>query len=241
MHLSRKADIKTLLYISPRENKSVISSRSHTMAAKKLVYPAAERNKDPILSVLKRYIQRGTNQSFLEISSGSGQHVSHFAPHFPHVTFYPSEYEPRLLESIAAHANGYSNIKSPMKIDVTEDFRLWGNGTFKPNSVEYMYNANMMHISPYACTIGLFNNAGKLLKPDGLLITYGPYAFDGQITPYSNVSFDRSLKSQDPNWGLRDVRDLKKLAGENDIKLIEIVDMPANNKTIIWKKCTLHS
>ncbi|KAL0108134.1 hypothetical protein PUN28_015023 [Cardiocondyla obscurior] len=213
-----------------------VNHRSQNMAAKKLVYPAADRNKDPILSVLKRYIQRGNNQTFLEISSGSGQHVSHFAPHFPHVTFYPSEYEPRLLDSVAAYANEYSNIKSPLRIDITTNFRLWGNGIFKPNSLEYMYNANMMHISPYQCTIGLFNNAGQLLKPNGLLITYGPYAFDGQISPQSNINFNESLKLQDPSWGLRDVTDLNKLAEENGIKLIEIVDMPANNKTIIWKK-----
>ncbi|XP_072749771.1 methyltransferase-like 26 [Anoplolepis gracilipes] len=211
-----------------------------TMAAKKLIYPAADRNKDPILSVLKRYILHGTNQTFLEISSGSGQHVAHFAPHFPHVTFYPSEYEPRLLQSIAAYANEYSNIKNPIRIDVTADYRLWGNGIFKPNSLEYIYNANMMHISPYQCTIGLFSNAGQLLKPNGLLITYGPYAFNGQITPESNVNFDKSLRWQDSSWGLRDVRDLKKLAEDHNIKLIEIVDMPANNKTLIWRK-NVHS
>lgn len=211
-------------------------SRSETMAAKKLVYPAADRNKDPILSVLKRYIQRGTNQTLLEISSGSGQHVAHFAPHFPHVTFYPSEYEPRLLESIAAYANEYSNIKYPLRIDVTTYYQLWGNGIFKPNSLEYIYNANMMHITRFECTIGLFTNVGQLLKPNGLLITYGPYAFNGQITPQSNVNFDKSLRSQDPSWGLRDVSELKKLAEMNDIKLIEIVDMPANNKMIIWRK-----
>ncbi|XP_018349139.1 PREDICTED: UPF0585 protein C16orf13 homolog A [Trachymyrmex septentrionalis] len=207
------------------------------MAAKKLIYPAADRNKDPILSVLKRYIQPGRNQTLLEISSGTGQHVAHFAPHFPQVTFYPSEYDPKLLDSIAAYANGYSNIKSPIRIDITTDYRLWGNGIFKSNSLEYIYNANMIHISPYQCTIGLFNNANQLLKPNGLLITYGPYAFDGQITPQSNVDFNESLKLQDPNWGLRDVTVLKKLAEENNITLIEIVDMPANNKTIIWKKC----
>ncbi|XP_018396615.1 PREDICTED: UPF0585 protein C16orf13 homolog A isoform X2 [Cyphomyrmex costatus] len=207
------------------------------MATQKLVYPAANRNKDPILSVLKRYIQPGINQTLLEISSGTGQHVAHFAPHFPQVTFYPSEYDSKLLDSIAAYANGYSNIKRPIRIDITTDYRLWGNGSFKSNSLEYIYNANMIHISPYQCTIGLFNNASQLLKPNGLLITYGPYAFDGQITPQSNIDFNESLKLQDPSWGLRDVTDLKILAAENNIKLIEIVDMPANNKTIIWKKC----
>ncbi|EFN88397.1 UPF0585 protein C16orf13-like protein [Harpegnathos saltator] len=206
------------------------------MAVEKLVYPAAERNKNPILSVLKRYIQPGANQTCLEISSGSGQHVAHFAPHFPHVTFYPSEYESHLLGSIGAHANGYSNIRKPMLIDITTDFRLWGNGIFKPNSLDYIYNANMMHISPYQCTIGLFRNAGQLLKNNGLLITYGPYACDNMIYPESNVRFHNSLKSQNPEWGLRDIKDLKQLAAKNDINIVEIVDMPASNKTIIWKK-----
>ncbi|XP_076382360.1 methyltransferase-like 26 [Megalopta genalis] len=206
------------------------------MATKKLVYPAANRNKDPILSVLQKYIQYSQDQIFLEISSGSGQHIAHFAPYFPQVTFYPSEYEPRLLHSISSYANEFKNIKQPLRIDITTNFRNWGNGSFTENSIDYIYNANMMHISPYECTIGLFKNAGKLLKDNGFLFTYGPYAVDGQITPESNVNFDKSLKFQDPDWGLRDIRDLKKLAEENNIKLIDIFDMPANNKTIIWKK-----
>lgn len=210
--------------------------RSRVMAAKKLIYPAADRNKDPILSVLRKYVQRGPDQMFLEISSGSGQHVAHFAPHFPHITFYPSENDSRLLESIAAHANGFTNIKHPLRIDITTDFHTWGNGIFKESSIDYVYNANMMHISPYECSIGLFNNAGKLLKNNGFLFTYGPYAIDGIITPESNVNFNKSLKFQDPSWGLRDIRDLEKLAEKNGIGLIDIVDMPANNKTIVWKK-----
>ncbi|XP_076245667.1 methyltransferase-like 26 [Calliopsis andreniformis] len=212
------------------------SHRSSIMAAKKLIYPAADRNKDPILSVLRKYIQRGPGQTFLEISSGSGQHIAHFAPHFPHIDFYPSEYELRLLESIEAHANGFTNIKHPSRIDITTDFHTWNDGMFKENSIDYIYNANMMHISPYECSIGLFKNAGKLLKNDGFLFTYGPYAIDGKITPESNINFNKSLKLQDPSWGLRDIKDLKKLAEENGIELIEIIDMPANNKTIIWKK-----
>nr|XP_050864087.1 methyltransferase-like 26 isoform X3 [Vespula vulgaris] len=177
-------------------------SRSTSMAAKKLIYPAAERNKDPILSVLRRYIQRGTSQKFLEISSGSGQHIAHFAPHFPQVTFYPSEYETGLLESIAAHANGFSNIKDPLKIDITTDYQTWG----------------------------------KLLKSNGVLFTYGPYAIDGTITPESNIQFDKSLKSMNSDWGLRELRELEKMAEENNIKLVEIFSMPSNNKVIIWKK-----
>ncbi|XP_078041534.1 methyltransferase-like 26 [Augochlora pura] len=210
--------------------------RCAVMATKKLVYPAANRNKDPILSVLQKYIPSGQDKIFLEISSGSGQHIAHFARHFPQVTFYPSEYEPSLLHSISAYVNEFENVKQPLRIDITINFCNWGNGTFTENSIDYIYNANMMHISPYECTIGLFKNAGKLLKDNGFLFTYGPYAIDGQIIPESNINFDKSLKFQDPNWGLRDIRDLKKLAEENSIKLIDIFDMPANNKTIIWKK-----
>ncbi|KOC67577.1 UPF0585 protein C16orf13 like protein [Habropoda laboriosa] len=207
------------------------------MAAKKLVYPAADRNKDPILSVLKKYIQPGPDQTFLEISSGSGQHIAHFAPHFPQIVFYPSEYEPRLLESIAAYATEFANIKDPLRIDVTTEFHTWGNGIFKEASIDYIYNANMMHISPYECSISLFSNAGKLLKDNAILFTYGPYAINGKITPTSNVNFDINLRLQDSSWGLRDIKDLKELAEKNGIKLIDIIDMPANNKTIIWKKC----
>lgn len=210
--------------------------RSSIMAAKKLIYPAADRNKEPILSVLRQYIQRGPNQIFLEIASGSGQHIAHFAPHFPHITLYPSECERRLLESIAAHSNGFENIKHPLKIDITTDFHTWGDGIFKESSIDYIYNANMMHISPYQCSIKLFENAGKLLKDNGILFTYGPYAIDGKITPESNVNFNESLKSQNSEWGLRDLKDLTELAEKNGIKLINIIDMPANNKTIIWKK-----
>ncbi|XP_026674930.1 methyltransferase-like 26 isoform X2 [Ceratina calcarata] len=209
---------------------------STIMDTKKLFYPAAERNKGPILSILQKYIQRDSDQVFLEISSGSGQHIAHFAPNFPQITFFPSEYEANLLESVAAYANEFVNIKQPLKIDITTDFRTWANGMFKEASIDYIYNANMMHISPYECSIGLFNNAGKLLKNNGTLFTYGPYAIDGKITPESNVNFDKTLKLQDPRWGLRDINDLRKLAEKNDIKLIAMIDMPANNKTLIWKK-----
>lgn len=206
------------------------------MAAKKLIYPAADRNKDPILAVLKRHIRRGSDQTLLEIASGSGQHTAHFAPHFPQVTFYPSEYESRLLESIAAHTQGLSNVREPVQIDASTDWRTWAAGSFEEKTFDYIYCANMIHISPYRCTVGLFENAGALLKNDGILFTYGAYAVDGKITPESNVRFDESLRSQNPEWGIRDLREIEKLANNNKIRLLEINDMPANNKTIVWQK-----
>lgn len=210
------------------------------MAAKKMIYPAADRNKEPILSVLKHHIRPGPNQTFLEISSGSGQHMAHFAPNFPQVTFLPSELEPHCLESISGHCQGLQNVLAPVKIDITTDYQTWpGYGNiFLEKSFDYIYNANLMHISPFKCSEGLFRNCGHLLKSTGVLFTYGPYAFDGQLFPESNVRFDQNLKSQNPEWGIRDISDLKKLAKINGIQLTEIIDMPANNKTLIWKRIT---
>lgn len=93
-----------------------------------------------------------------------------------------------------------------------------------------------MHISPYECTIGLFENAGNYLKTEALMITYGPYSKDGIITPESNIEFDASLRYQNPLWGLRDINVLIKLGNENNLSLIDTVEMPANNKILIWKK-----
>jgi hypothetical protein len=98
-----------------------------------------------------------------------------------------------------------------------------------------MLNVNMIHISSNDAVDGLFRAAGGLLKPDtGRLITYGPYAIDGKISPQSNVTFDASLRAQDPQWGLRDIHDLKTKALHNGLQLLEIHEMPANNHTLIF-------
>uniref|UniRef100_A0A182MK56 Peptidase S1 domain-containing protein n=1 Tax=Anopheles culicifacies TaxID=139723 RepID=A0A182MK56_9DIPT len=101
---------------------------------------------------------------------------------------------------------------------------------------DYMLNINMIHISPIACAKGLFYNASELLKPGGLLITYGPYAVDGVLTPDSNVQFNTSLQQRNPEWGIRDTSDLCKMALQKGITLVEMIDMPANNKCLIWRK-----
>lgn len=149
--------------------------------------------------------------------------------------FQPTEVDPTVLGSISYYATNCTtkNIKPPLLLDIRNKLSDYG---IKENSIDYLYNANMMHISPYECTIGLFENAGRYLKPDALMITYGPYSKDGVITPDSNVKFDASLKARDPSWGLRDITDLIKLAESNYLTLIDTIEMPANNKTLIWKK-----
>uniref|UniRef100_A0A2A4JYH2 Methyltransferase-like 26 n=1 Tax=Heliothis virescens TaxID=7102 RepID=A0A2A4JYH2_HELVI len=208
----------------------------------KLIYPAATRNQDPILQVLKRFlicdvdcIEDEESPLFLEIAAGSGQHLAYFAPHFPGVRFQPTEVDDSLLGSISYYAENCStkNIMPPKLIDICQKLSSYG---FEENSIDYMYNSNMIHISPYACTVGLFENAGNYLKPDALMITYGPYSKDGVITPESNIQFDASLRARNADWGLRDITDLIKLADKNNLSLMDTIEMPANNKTLIWKK-----
>lgn len=99
-----------------------------------------------------------------------------------------------------------------------------------------MLNINMIHISPYKCTEGLFENSSKLLKPQGLLFTYGPYSENYVLSPESNVSFDQSLRAKNPEWGVRDICDLKKLAEKNSMELMNIYNLPSNNKLLVWIK-----
>lgn len=207
----------------------------------KLISAAASRNKDPILQVLKRFIICDTDQVedesplFLEISSGTGQHVAHFAPHFPGVKFQPSEVDQNVFGSISFYASSCptKNILKPILIDIQNKLSQYG---FEEGSIDYMFNANMIHISPFECTIGLFQKSGAFLKPEALMITYGPYSKDGVLAPESNIAFDASLRARNPLWGIRDINDLIKLGDENNLSLIDTIEMPANNMTLIWKR-----
>ncbi|XP_022201934.2 methyltransferase-like 26 [Nilaparvata lugens] len=208
------------------------------------INPAAERNKAPILEILRMYMispqtTPPVHQVLLEISSGSGQHVSYFAKHFQWITFQPTEFEMSSFESI----NGYiqyeklENVKPPGYLDVRDPACSWLGGNIKNESIDYVLNINMMHISEYKCAEGLFTGCSEILKPGGYLFTYGPYAFDGEITPESNVRFNAMLRSQDPSWGLRDLpRQLVPLASSCGIRLVQVHPMPANNHLVIWQK-----
>uniref|UniRef100_S4R931 Methyltransferase like 26 n=1 Tax=Petromyzon marinus TaxID=7757 RepID=S4R931_PETMA len=202
-----------------------------------LVAPAAERNKEPILEVLREWVPADRAGFALEVASGSGQHVVHLARAFPHLTWQPSELEASSFQSISAYARAtqLQNVLPPIQVDVREPCETWP-GRWPSSSCDLILNVNMIHISEIRCTEGLFRNAGVLLKPSGLLVTYGPYAVNGIIFPQSNVDFDAVLRERNPEWGLRDVSMLQQLALTNGMRLQRMVEMPANNKCLVFQK-----
>ncbi|KAM3728055.1 Methyltransferase-like [Dirofilaria immitis] len=199
--------------------------------------PAAERNKQPILDILKQYIDNEP-RTLLEIASGTGQHVCHFAPHFPNVLFQPSDMDDRYVKSINLYIDHFKlcNVKRALKIDIRKQISIWDLPIeFQPGKIDYLLAINMIHVSSDAAINALFKSAGSLLSEKySLLIIYGAYAVNGQITPQSNIDFDRSLRSIDPEWGLRDITFLEQKAATNGLYMQKIYEMPANNKMIIF-------
>ena len=191
--------------------------------------PSAERNKQPILEVLARVLPpRGL---VLEIGSGTGQHVAHFAKALPALTFQPSEMDVERHASIEAWAAAakLTNVRPPLAIDVTQ-------GPWPVAAADAVVCINVIHISPWEATLALMAGAGRILSAGGVLVTYGPYMRGGAHTSQGNEAFDASLRARNPLWGIRDIAKVAEVAGNEGLVLGEIVPMPANNFTLIWRK-----
>lgn len=194
---------------------------------RRLTAAAAERNKDAILEVLRRVLP--AKGLVLEIASGTGQHVAHFAAALPALEWQPSDPDPDHLESIRAWIEGLANVRAPLELDVTK--RPWPIAM-----ADAVFCANMIHVAPWAAAEALIAGAGEILGPGGLLILYGPFKRDGRHTALSNEAFDASLRSSDPEWGVRDLEAVAELAAAAGFGLEEVVEMPANNLGVVQRR-----
>jgi SAM-dependent methyltransferase len=191
--------------------------------------PATERNRDAIIAVLRDLLP--ISGTVLEVASGTGEHSVRFASAFPHLFWQPSDYDDAGLASISAWAgeSGLANILPPLRIDASAT-------DWPVEIVNAILCINMVHIAPWAATEGLFAGAGRLLPPNGLLYLYGPYREAGVPTAESNEAFDESLKSRNPDWGLRLVEDVAEMAVGHGMALQRRIAMPANNLSLEFRK-----
>lgn len=200
---------------------------------------AFHRNHQPIWAVLQRFLT-GKSGDVVEVGSGTGQHVVHFASHTPDIIWWPSDLNEQHLRSINAWRahSGLSNIRPPLRIDLSDPAWCPEMRDRSPGPLLAVFCANVIHIAPWRVAEGLFAGAGRYLGTDGRLFLYGPFKRDGQHTAISNAVFDTSLRDTNPEWGVRDIADLEKLAAAAGLALIETVRMPANNLILVFGRKT---
>lgn len=188
---------------------------------------SCERNKAPILEVLRQLLP--ASGIILEIGSGTGQHIVYFAPHFPLLKWQPSDRDSYLQGLVArVEQEGSPNILPPIRLDVLEQ---WPDGEF-----DAAYSANTAHIMGWEAVCATFAGLGRQLAPAGMFCLYGPFNQEGQFTADSNRKFDRQLRNQDPQMGLRDLEALELLANRNQMVLQQQFPMPANNQILVFRK-----
>ena len=192
--------------------------------------PAAARNRDPIRDVLRRWLpDRGL---VLEIASGTGEHVVHFAQSCaPSLVFQPTDLDPDARTSIDAWvlALGLQNVRPAVALDAA-------SADWPVAYADAIVCINMIHISPWQATIGLCRGAARILSPGGLLYLYGPFRRDGRHTSPGNARFDADLGRQNPEWGVRDLEAVTARAVGAGFAPPEIESMPANNLSLLFRR-----
>jgi SAM-dependent methyltransferase len=199
------------------------------LSSERLVSPSADRNKGPILGVLERVLPKSGR--VLEIASGTGQHAVHFAHALTGLQWQPSDPDAEARRSIASWCaqERLANVSQPLALDVHDV-------PWPVTALDAVVCINMIHISPWTTTTSLFAGAKLALREGGVLYLYGPYRMHGVHTAPSNEAFDRSLRAQNPQWGLRDLDRVIHVADTEGFDWVETVSMPANNWSVIFKK-----
>ncbi|HWP67297.1 MAG TPA: DUF938 domain-containing protein [Candidatus Limnocylindria bacterium] len=188
---------------------------------------ATERNRAPILDVLRRVLpERGL---VLEVASGTGEHARAFAAALPALRWQPSDCDPEARASIAAWCAKLPNVAPPLALDATDE-------PWPVERADAVVCINMIHIAPWAACEGLMRGAGRVLPPGGVLYLYGPFRLGGAHTAPSNAAFDAQLRAQHPAWGVRDLEDVVACAEAHGLRLRARVAMPANNQSVIFSR-----
>lgn len=187
---------------------------------------SCERNKDPILEVLRDAF--ADSSEVLEVGAGTGQHACYFASHLPHLNWHPSDAGD--IRPLAARIAGYEgdNLAAPLALDV--DAGNWPDRTF-----DAVFSANTLHIMKWSSVHNFFAGLRQVLAPGGVLVVYGPFNQNGDYTAASNAAFDKSLRADGTGMGIRDLEAVDKLAETAGLKRQECVTMPANNFCVIWR------
>jgi cyclopropane fatty-acyl-phospholipid synthase-like methyltransferase len=189
---------------------------------------ACERNKGPILEVLRREL--AAQRAVLEIGSGTGQHAVYFAAHLPKLSWQPSEVAdllPTLAERV--QLEGCANLKVPIALDVRA-------ARWPDTGADAVFSANTLHIMGADAVEDFFRGAGAVLAENGVLCVYGPFNYRGHYTSDSNAQFDAWLKTRDPESAIRDFEVVDALARAQGLTLAADHAMPANNRTLVWRR-----
>lgn len=195
----------------------------------RLYAPSTARNKEPVYGVLAPLLP--VSGLVLEIASGAGEHITGLAERRGDLTFQPSDPDETARRSINAWRDtlGLENMRDALDIDASAS-------TWPLDAADLVFSINMIHISPWAAAVGLFEGAARLLPAGAILYTYGPYKRDGRHTSEGNIEFDASLRQRDPTWGIRDVAELTALAERSGFSAPDVVEMPANNLSLVFRR-----
>jgi len=198
--------------------------------------PACERNRDPILDVLRQHLS--SSSRVLEIGSGTGQHAVHFAEHLPDVAWQTADLAENHQGIIAwLDDAGLANALAPLGFDLAEPG--WAEriaAAVAPRRFDAVFTANTLHIVSWPNVVALIEGAGRLLAAGGLLIAYGPFDYGGRHTSASNAAFDEMLRARDSSSGIRDFEAVDAIAHLAGLALVADHAMPANNRTLVWRK-----
>ncbi len=188
---------------------------------------ACERNQGPILQVLLQHF--ADRRRVLEIGSGTGQHAVHFAAALPGLIWQTSDLEPNLAGiGLWVKEARLANLPPPLALNV---FGPWPAARF-----DAVFTANSLHIMSWTGVCALFAALPQILTSEGLLVVYGPFNYDRTFTSPSNAAFDAWLKRRSPESGIRDFEAVDALASACGLRLVEDRSMPANNRTLVYRR-----